>query len=64
VAYLPLYSPQRNPVVNVWRRGRGGWMPRRHFGGVEELRGAVAAAIARPQPPLGRGVLQSLCMNT
>jgi len=39
-------------------------MPRRHYGGVEELRGAVAAAMERLKEQMGRGVLQSLCMNT
>jgi putative transposase len=64
VAYLPRYSPHLNPVENIWRRVKGFLMPRRHYGGVEELRGAVAAAMERLKEQMGRGVLQSLCMNT
>jgi len=64
VAYLPRYSPHLNPVENIWRRVKGFLMPRRHYGGVEELRGAVAAAMERLKEQMGRGVLQSLCTNT
>ena len=64
VACLPRYSPHLNPVENIWRRVKGFLMPRRHYGGVEELRGAVAAAMERLKEQLGQGVLQSLCMNT
>ena len=64
MAYLPRYSPHLNPVENIWRRVKGFLMPRRHYGGVEELRRAVAAAMERLKEQLGQGVLQSLCMNT
>ena len=64
VAYLPRYSPHLNPVESVWRRVKGFLMPRRHYGSVEELRGAVAVAMERLREGLGQGVLQSLCIGT
>jgi hypothetical protein len=39
-------------------------MPRRHYGSVKELRGAVVAAMERLREGLGQGVLQSLCIGT
>ncbi len=64
VAYLPRYSPHLNPVETIWRRVKGFLMPRRHYGSVEELRGAVAVAMERLREQLGQGVLQSLCIGT
>jgi putative transposase len=64
VAYLPRYSPHLNPVESVWRRVKGFLMPRRHYGSVEELRGAVAVAMERLREGLGQGVLQGLCIGT
>ena len=34
-----------NPMEGVWRRVKGFLMPRRHYGGVEELREAVVQAL-------------------
>ncbi|RTI47847.1 IS630 family transposase, partial [Thermus scotoductus] len=45
VGYLPRYSPHLNPMEGVWRRVKGFLMPRRHYGGVEELREAVVQAL-------------------
>jgi putative transposase len=53
-----------NPVESIWRRVKGFLMPRRHYGSVEELRGAVVAAMERLREGLGQGVLQSLCIGT
>jgi putative transposase len=53
-----------NPVETIWRRVKGFLMPRRHYGSVEELRGAVAVAMERLREQLGQGVLQSLCIGT
>ncbi len=64
VAYLPRYSPHLNPVEGVWRRVKGFLMPRRHYGSVEELRGAVAEALERLRERMGQGVLQGLCVGT
>jgi putative transposase len=64
VAYLPRYSPHLNPVETIWRRVKGFLMPRRHYRSVEELRGAVVAAMERLREQLGHGVLQSLCIGT
>ncbi|MFX7291328.1 IS630 family transposase, partial [Acinetobacter baumannii] len=33
------------PMEGVWRRVKGFLMPRRHYGGVEELREAVVQAL-------------------
>ena len=64
VAYLPRYSPHLNPVESVWRRVKGFLMPRRRYGGVEELRRAVAVAMERLRAQMGQGVSQSLCVGT
>jgi putative transposase len=64
VAYLPRYSPHLNPVETIWRRVKGFLMPRRHYGSVEELRGAVAVAMERLREQLGQEVLQSLYIGT
>ena len=45
MGYLPRYSPHLNPMEGVWRRVKGFLMPRRHYGGVEELREAVVQAL-------------------
>ncbi len=45
VGYLPRYSPHLNPMEGVWRRVKGFLMPRRHYGGGEELREAVVQAL-------------------
>jgi putative transposase len=63
-AYPSRYSPHLNPVESIWRRVKGFLMPRRHYGSVEELRGAVAVAMERLREGLGQGVLQSLCIGT
>jgi putative transposase len=44
--YLPPYSPQLNPLENVWRRVKGFLMPRRCYAGKGELLAAVRAALA------------------
>ncbi len=64
VAYLPRYSPHLNPVEGMWRRAKGSLMPRRHYGSVRELRGAVAEALERLRERMGQGVLQGLCVGT
>jgi putative transposase len=43
-AGLPWYSPQLNPMENVWRRIKGFLLPRRFYPTVAELRAAVIAA--------------------
>jgi putative transposase len=63
-AYPSRYSPHLNPVETIWRRVKGFLMPRRHYRSVEELRGAVAAAMERLREGLGQGVLQGLCIGT
>ncbi|MGC8968379.1 MAG: transposase, partial [Thermus sp.] len=64
VAYLPRYSPHLNPVESIWRRVKGFLMPRRHYGSVVELRGAVAEAMDKLRRRLEEGVSQSLCVGT
>ena len=63
-AYPSRSSLHLNPVESVWRRVKGFLMPRRHYRSVEELRGAVVAAMERLREQLGQGVLQSLCIGT
>jgi putative transposase len=63
-AYPSRYSPHLNPVETIWRRVKGSLMPRRHYRSVEELRGAVVAAMERLREGLGQGVLQGLCIGT
>lgn len=43
--YLPPYSPQLNPIENVWRRIKGFLMPRRSYASTAELLTAVLAAL-------------------
>jgi putative transposase len=50
-----------NPVERIWRRVKGFLMPRRHYRSVEELRGAVVAAMERLREGLGQGVLHVSC---
>ena len=60
--------PQMNrslPPTYAWaRKGKGYLMPRRRYGGVEELRRAVAVAMGRLREQMGQVVLQSLCVGT
>jgi transposase len=44
-AGLPRYSPQLNPMENVWRRIKGFLLPRRFSPTVAELRAAVIQAV-------------------
>ncbi len=53
VAYLPPVQPAPEPGGGVWRRVKGLLMPRRHYGSVEELRGAVAEALERLRERIG-----------
>jgi putative transposase len=43
--YLPPYSPQLNPIENVWRRVKGFLMPRRSYASKEDLMLAVLASL-------------------
>ncbi len=63
-AYPSRSSPHLNPVETIWRRVKGFLMPRRRYGSVEELRGAVAVAMERLREQMEQGVLQSLCIGT
>jgi putative transposase len=45
VRYLPCYSPHLNLMETVWRRVKGGLMPRRYYEDVASLRAAVVAGL-------------------
>jgi hypothetical protein len=42
---LPCYSPHLNLMETVWRRVKGGLMPRRYYEDVASLRAAVVAGL-------------------
>jgi putative transposase len=43
--YLPPYSPQLNPIENIWHRVKGFLMPRRSYASKDELMLAILAAL-------------------
>ena len=59
--FLPLYSPELNPIERVWRITRRQVTHNRYFESIEELEVALTSHFARWEQP--NSVLKALCAS-
>ena len=56
---LPAYSPELNPVENLWHYFRSHYWSNRAYDGYDDLR--IAAIYAWQKAALDRGIIKSVC---